>query len=127
MLLTKQTHSFHLVDPSPWPIITAFSAFITTFGGVLKMHGYILGTFVFQFGFFLLVLAAAFWWGNVIREGTFEGQHTKKVKKGILVGMLLFIFSEVWFFFAFFFAFFYFSLNPSHAIGGIDLLFYMKL
>lgn len=52
-------------------------------------------------------------------EGTFEGNHTRRVKKGIMVGMLLFIVSEIMFFFAFFFAFFYVSLNPSYAIGGV--------
>jgi cytochrome c oxidase subunit 3 len=52
-------------------------------------------------------------------EGTFEGNHTLKVKKGLMIGMLLFIVSEVMFFFAFFFAFFYVSLNPSHALGGV--------
>jgi len=52
-------------------------------------------------------------------EGTFEGNHTRRVKKGIMVGVLLFIVSEIMFFFAFFFAFFYVSLNPSYAIGGV--------
>jgi heme/copper-type cytochrome/quinol oxidase subunit 3 len=36
-----------------------------------------------------------------------------------MMGMLLFIVSEIMFFFAFFFAFFYVSLNPSPAIGGV--------
>ena len=26
--MRDQTHPFHLVDPSPWPILGAFSAFI---------------------------------------------------------------------------------------------------
>ena len=119
MIKIKQTHSFHLVDPSPWPILGAFAAFITTFGSVLKMHGYISGNFLYQWGFIFLLLIAGFWWNNIIREGTIEGQHTAKVKKGLMLGMLLFILSEVMFFFAFFFAFFYVSLNPSYALGGV--------
>jgi len=115
----KQTHSFHLVDPSPWPILGAFAALTTTFGGVLKMHGYVPGAFLFKWGMLILILIAGFWWSNVIREGTYEGQHTLKVKKGLMLGMLFFIVSEVMFFFAFFFAFFYVSVNPSHALGGI--------
>jgi len=43
-------HSFHLVDASPWPIVSAFAALMTTFGGVLYMHGYIGGNFLFRFG-----------------------------------------------------------------------------
>ena len=30
----KPTHSYHLVDPSPWPIISAFGAFMLTVVGV---------------------------------------------------------------------------------------------
>ena len=30
----KTTHSYHLVDPSPWPIISAFGAFMLTVVGV---------------------------------------------------------------------------------------------
>jgi len=45
-----QQHSFHLVDPSPWPLIAAFSALMLTFGGVLYMHGYSGGSFLWKFG-----------------------------------------------------------------------------
>lgn len=119
MRINRQVHSFHLVDPSPWPFISAMCAFFITFGGVLCMQAYTIGYSFFLYGFELLCLAAGAWWQDVIMEGTFEGNHTKKVKKGLIIGMLLFIVSEVMFFFAFFFAFFYVSLNPSHAIGGV--------
>jgi len=42
----KEIHSFHLVDPSPWPLVAAFSALMLTFGGVLYMHGYVGGNFL---------------------------------------------------------------------------------
>jgi cytochrome c oxidase subunit 3 len=119
MIAVKQTHSFHLVDPSPWPVLGAFSAMITVFGTVLKFHGYFSGSFLYLLGFISLLFVASFWWGNIVREGTIEGQHTAKVKKGLMLGMILFIVSEVMFFFAFFFAFFYLSLNPSHVLGGV--------
>ena len=119
MRLNRQIHSFHLVDPSPWPFISAFCAFFITFGGVMTMQAYSAGYSLFVFGFELLLLGAAAWWQDIIVEGTFEGNHTKRVKKGLMIGMLLFIVSEVMFFFAFFFAFFYVSLNPSQAIGGV--------
>jgi heme/copper-type cytochrome/quinol oxidase subunit 3 len=37
-----------------------------------------------------------------VREATFEGHHTNVVQIGLRMGMLLFIVSEVMFFFAFF-------------------------
>lgn len=112
-------HRFHLVDVSPWPIISAFSALMITFGGVLYMHGYVGGNFLLKFGLFMLLFMMYCWWRDVIREATFEGQHTASVQKGLKLGMILFIASEVMFFFAFFWAFFHSSLNPSPAIGGV--------
>ena len=32
-------HPYHLVDPSPWPIVGAIAAGSLTGGGVLFMHG----------------------------------------------------------------------------------------
>lgn len=31
-------HAYHLVDPSPWPLVGACGAFFTTAGGVLYFH-----------------------------------------------------------------------------------------
>jgi cytochrome c oxidase subunit 3 len=59
------------------------------------------------------------WWRDVIREATFEDQHSFAVQRGLRLGMLLFIVSEIMFFFAFFWAFFHSSLAPVFNIGGI--------
>lgn len=119
MKVNNQTHGFHLVDASPWPIISGLSALMLTFGGVLYMHGYVGGSFLYKFGFLMILFMMFVWWRDIIREGTFEGQHTAKVQAGLRMGMLFFIVSEVMFFFAFFWAFFHSSFNPSHLIGGI--------
>lgn len=115
----NQKHSFHLVDPSPWPIVSAFSALMLTFGGVLYMHGYSGGFFLVKFGFLMILFMMYCWWRDIIREATLEGQHTKSVQTGLKMGMILFILSEVMFFVAFFWAFFHSSFNPSHVIGGV--------
>ena len=103
----NQRHGFHLVDPSPWPLITAFSALMSTFGGVLYFHGYVGGVFLWRFGLAMILFMMFCWWRDIVREGTFEGQHTDKVKQGLKMGMFLFICSEIMFFFAFFWAFFH--------------------
>lgn len=115
----RELHSFHLVDPSPWPIISAMSALMLTFGGVLYMHGYSGGLFLLQLGLTMILFMMYCWWRDIIREATIEGQHTKSVQSGLKMGMLLFIASEVMFFFAFFWAFFHSSFNPSPVIGGV--------
>ena len=123
MFLNKQKnnydHSFHLVDPSPWPLISAFSGLMLTFGGVLYMHGFAGGCFLRDLGLLMILCMMFFWWRDIIREGTLEGQHTFTVQTGLKMGMLLFIVSEVMFFFAFFWAFFHSSFNPMYSIGGI--------
>ena len=32
-------HSYHLVDPSPWPLVGALSAGLLATGGLFYMHG----------------------------------------------------------------------------------------
>jgi len=54
----------------------------------------------------------------VIREATYQGFHTQKVAKGMRWGMILFIASEVLFFFAFFWAYFHSSLAPTPELGS---------
>ena len=106
-------HPFHLVDPSPWPLLASFSALTLTFGAVLYFHGYNDGEQVLISGFITLVLIAILWWRDVIREATFLGNHTLKVQYGLRFGMLLFIISEVMFFAGFFWGFFWLGFAPS--------------
>ena len=119
MKYNNKIHPFHLVDPSPWPIVSATGAFAATFGGVMFFHSYQGGIFLLNLGLFIIVFGMFVWWRDVIREGTFEGQHTKQVELGLRMGMVLFIVSEIMFFFAFFWAFFYSSVNPTPEIGSI--------
>ena len=39
-LYLQTKHSWHLVDPSPWPLLASFGALALTFGLVMYMHGY---------------------------------------------------------------------------------------
>ncbi len=115
----NQQHSFHLVDQSPWPFIGAFAAFIMMNGSVMYFHSYRGGNLIMYLGLALVIFTMIVWWRDVIRESTFEGHHTVKVQIGLRYGMILFIVSEVMFFFAFFWAFFHSSLAPTIEIGSI--------
>jgi cytochrome c oxidase subunit 3 len=110
-------HFFHLVDISPWPITASFSLFLLTTGAVLWFHCGL--NFGILFGLICLIYISILWWRDVIRESTFEGHHTIIVQNGLRYGMLLFIVSEIMFFFSFFWAFFHSSLAPTPQIGGI--------
>ena len=107
-------HPYHLVDPSPWPIVGAIAAGLLAGGGVLYMHGH--GWALLIIGLLSVLGIMAVWWRDVIREATFQGYHTPIVQLGMRYGMALFIASEVMFFVAFFWAFFASSLFP---VGGV--------
>jgi cytochrome c oxidase subunit 3 len=83
------------------------------------MHGYENGGYFFLVGIGLLLSTKYFWWRDVVREGTIEGQHTSLVQLGLRFGMVLFIVSEVMFFFAFFWAFFWSSMAPVPEIASV--------
>jgi cytochrome c oxidase subunit 3 len=118
-LTNKKYHPYHLVTPSPWPLLISIAAFTVAIGAAMFMHNYKYGGLTLFWGSFNLILIMSLWWRDVIREATFEGMHTKKVQAGLKLGFILFIVSEVMFFFGFFWAFFHSSLSPSIAIGCI--------
>ena len=116
---TTQRHAFHLVDPSIMPLLTSFSTMTFLTGSVMFFHGYQFGIQMTIFGFFAVITCMFLWWRDIVREGTYEGFHTNIVQLGLRYGMILFIVSEVMFFFAFFWAFFAASLAPTIEIGNI--------
>ncbi len=110
-------HPYHLVDPSPWPLLGAFAGG-TLFGGtVLFMHEHAAGPWLMALGVVLVLLTMILWWRDVIKEATFQGFHTPIVQLGLRYGMALFIASEVMFFVAFFWAYFGAWLFPNEATG----------
>ena len=113
----EQKHPYHLVDPSPWPLIGAVSAFVLAIGALLVMH---------EQSYWLLIIGAVMvmgtmfgWWRDVVDEAENLGFHNRVVQVGLRYGMSLFIASEVMFFAAFFWAFFNASLFPPEAINFI--------
>ena len=112
-------HNYHLVDPSPWPFLGSWSLFYVTLGSASLFHFFLKGLTLLDMGLIIIIAVLAVWWRDVIREGTFGLHHTPQVQKSLRLGMVLFILSEVLFFFAFFWAFFHSALAPAHAIGCI--------
>ena len=112
-------HGFHLVSPSPWPLIGAIGAMGLAVGGVMFFHGYIYGELLLVLSLILVLAIMVVWWRDVIRESTFQGIHTLCVQKGLRLGVILFIVSEIMFFFSFFWAFFHSALSPSLELGSI--------
>lgn len=114
--MTHQTHAYHIVNPSPWPLTGALSALLLTSGLVIWFH--FNSTNLIIIGLLGNMLTIYQWWRDVVREGTFQGHHTPIVQKGLRYGIILFIVSEVFFFAGFFWAFYHSSLAPTHELGG---------
>jgi cytochrome c oxidase subunit 3 len=115
----SEQHPFHLVNPSPWPLYVSFNAFQFTTSFVLYMNKFDYSFFILCFSFLTLLFTISRWFTDVVVESTFEGHHTSAVRRGLSLGMILFIVSEIMFFFSFFWAFFHFSLTPAIAIGSV--------
>jgi len=104
MMSDTQKHPWHMVRPSPWPIVGTAAAFVMATGGVWYMHEGV--PWVLLAGVGLLLVTFVGWWRDVIREAQRDAAHTPPVQLGLRMGMVLFIASEVMFFFAFFWAYF---------------------
>lgn len=120
-ICASQQHPFHILGPSPLPILTGFFAFAWLVPQVFFRHG--IETGIFQadirhaaiLGLFATIRS---WFFEILSESG-QGYHTKRVQAGLRLGRILFIVSEVRFFFAFFWGFFHFSLIPSVAVGAV--------
>jgi cytochrome c oxidase subunit 3 len=116
----QKHHDYHLVNPSPWPVVGALFVFLTAVGGIVWMRSLgdgdglfgLRGPFVFAVGFAGILFTMFMWWRDVIKEAH-GGDHTPVVQLHLRYGMILFIASEVMFFVAWFWAYFSASLFPA--------------
>jgi cytochrome c oxidase subunit 3 len=109
----EKNHDYHILPPSPWPVIGALSAFVMLLGAVMAFHGSTIA--IFMAGLLGVLYTMFNWWTDVVHESR-VGDHTPVVQIGLRYGMLLFIASEVMFFAAWFWSFFKHAIYPA---GGI--------
>nr|WGT88943.1 cytochrome c oxidase subunit III [Sclomina erinacea] len=113
--MNTHNHPYHLVDVSPWPLTGSIGAMTLTSGMVMWFHKNSMN--LYMLGVLILLLTMIQWWRDISREGTYQGKHTLAVTRGLKLGMILFIVSEVLFFVSFFWAFFHSSLSPTVEIS----------
>jgi len=110
---------YHLVDPSPWPIVGAVGGLCTVLGIIFAAH---YGSYILLvIGVLIILFTMAMWWRDVIRESRTPGLHTPFVRLGLRYGMMLFITSEVMFFVGFFWAYFNFLIFPETQGNGMTV------
>ncbi len=54
---------FHLVEPSPWPILTSFALLTLTVSAVLYFHGFVNGGELLTLGFVLIQYLVEWYYG----------------------------------------------------------------
>jgi cytochrome c oxidase subunit 3 len=113
-----QANPYHLVEASPYPLLVSFTLLVTTLSAVMTFHGYSNGSFLLLLGLLSTLIGMTIWFKDVIREGTYQGHHTIAVQKGLMLGFVLFVTSEVMFFLSIFWAFFHSSLSPTVELGS---------
>jgi len=129
----KRSHLFHIINPAPWPFLVSIGLFNVLVGVILWLNHYVIAMKIILLSSVILVLLVQFWFGDIVRESSYEGKHSSAVQNGLKLGMILFIVSEIMFFFGFFWAYFHFSLSPSIEIGclwppfGIQIFDYLHV
>jgi len=113
----NKKHLYHLVDYSPWPLFVSVGAIFFTMYIVLTTERLVLSSIFVYLNLAILIICAYKWWGDVIKEATYQGKHTLVVKRSIWLGFLLFMVSEVMVFFLFFWGYFHYSLTTIYEIG----------
>ncbi len=116
----SKNHDYHILDPSPWPLLGSIGALVMAIGGIGWMQAGLGNEFsflgipmanpwTFLIGLVIVLYTMFGWWSDTVRESR-EGHHTPVVSLHLRYGMILFIASEVMFFAAWFWAVFDASL-----------------
>ena len=113
-----QSHPYHMVEPSPWPLLTSFAVLTMTVSAALWFNGIQHADILLTLGFLSTLSAFILWFRDIITEGTYLGDHTFAVQKGITMGVALFILSEAFFFVSIFWAYFHSALAPTVELGS---------
>nr|YP_009444474.1 cytochrome c oxidase subunit 3 [Naumovozyma dairenensis]APD15097.1 cytochrome c oxidase subunit 3 [Naumovozyma dairenensis] len=113
-----QQFPYHMVMPSPWPLMVSLALLSLALTLGLTMHGYINNLNLLYLSLIVLLMSMTLWFRDVIAEATYLGDHTMAVRKGINLGFLLFALSEVLIFAGLFWAYFHSAMSPDIILGA---------
>ena len=117
-----KNHPYHIVELSPWPILTCLALLCITTSTVAFMHNAAFALPAVFVSAIFLISCTVLWWRDVLREAIVEKQHNDVVRKGFKLGFILFIISEVAFFGVFFFSIIWNKLLPLKGLeAGSDI------
>lgn len=113
-MITKSHHYF-LLNYSPWPLISSVNSFSLLFSFLLFVKFSSPTCFIFCLA--NISFSCFVWWFLYSGEINLEGLSSFRLEQGIKSSIILFISSEVFFFFSFFWSYFHFFLSPTIETG----------
>lgn len=118
-------HPFHLVERSPWPLLVSINLLFSLISLVAYLNGYIYSLINVKLGMLIVIMLIILWTYDIITESIYMGNHSLRVSKGLILGFILFLTTEVMLFASFFWGYFHSGLNPTDLVWppiGIDLI-----
>jgi len=117
---SSKQHPYHILTYSYCPLFLSVSVFFSVLSFVVYFNykncsGLSYLVILATVGFILTFRQ----WVREIWHESDSGYHTEIVSKGFRIGFILFICTEIMFFFSFFWGFFHFSLAPAIQIGNV--------
>ena len=61
-------HPFHLVEPSPWPILLTLNLLFSLISLVAYLNGYLYSLINVKLGFFMVIIIILLWSYDIISE-----------------------------------------------------------
>jgi len=123
-----ERHPYHIVKPSPKPILASFVLFLMVSHFLQFFHNWwgigeegltgLRWFFTVGLSYVLFGVLMYVWFWYMHYESTYLGKYTRQVKRGLRIGVKLFITSEVMFFVGAFWAYLHGALNPSFLASG---------
>ncbi|GIL61769.1 hypothetical protein Vafri_16154 [Volvox africanus] len=108
-------HPFHVMPPSPWPLLAGWGTFVACLGMAAWFHNIPTSGALMAFGIGNIAWTAATWWRDCTIEGEM-GMHTEIVRKNLITGMWVFIVSEAVLFVGLLWACMHLGMSPSVAL-----------
>lgn len=124
-MIIKTHYLFRLVE-RPWPFILMVNSFnlVISFFFFFKFNMF----FFFLLELIFIFVSSYYWWVNYSLEFNLEGKSSLNLEKGVKISIILFISSEVFFFFSFFWSYFHFFFSPVLELGlswpSVDIQFF---
>jgi hypothetical protein len=114
-----KTHPFYIANPTSYGFLFCYLILKFVKAFIYYLHTGIIIYYSIKFCLYWIVYLMLRWYVKVRRMSISPYFYTPIVWKNTLVGMFLFIISEIMIFFAIFWVYFHASLNPSPSIGGV--------